>query len=665
MKTELRGKSLNDFVFSSVYNFRNIIKNNGAGVLTTDFLDFCSEFRIEEIQLYSSENPVELIKSSILELYNSDINSTVFFLNIFLSWYKDSCNHRLDLLYDDRCRLLEFTDILTDDIVNNRGDYLNQKSDKYIDDDILVRKIKLLSKLGIQSKRGNLSAKEIENNINILVDNCKYLNLIKDNGDIDRDFLTKWEYYPVNDVFRSVINNLINIEEANNFQIIKDNEKKNYDKIVKGDINFSSIKPMKVKKEGKIRKIYIVNEPIDIVALKYLTVRLNSIFKIKYPCRDNLMETCFNLIDSLPDLENYTIFRFDFENFFDSVDIKQIFDNYIRESNLCSFEKNLLEKICKKYKYCPQGLSISNALIEIISREFDARLRIKFRKMGLIYYERYVDDGILIFNEKRERRQIEKIIKDSIVSIFGEKVKMAATKTVYQTKKNGSSIINYLGYSFKRVILKEGNSTKIFFQFGISDVKLEKYKKQLDNIFKDYLSTGDDTLFLKRIQYYNSRVVFYNHPKTKNKKIRVWDVRGIINSYRLLRKYIIQDAYKRNEFKNVGQKKQNKVKLKNKKQKKRNEVIYKIDSKTANFLYGYILVKRNELQSPPSFLVGKNAINHSLWQAFIYNNSIVFQPNIGWSDTYLNKQLMELNISGKKQSYTKNVKTYCMQMGRK
>ena len=114
-----------------------------------------------------------------------------------------------------------------------------------------------------------------------------------------------------------------------------------------------------------------------------------------------------------------------------------------------------------------------------------------------------------------------------------------------------------------------------------------------------------------------------------------------------------------------GQKKQNKVKLKNKKQKKRNEVIYKIDSKTSNFLYGYILVKRNELQSPPSFLVGKNAINHSLWQAFIYNNSIVFQPNIGWSDTYLNKQLMELNISGKKQSYTKNVKTYCMQMGRK
>ena len=93
-------------------------------------------------------------------------------MNIFLSWYKDSCNHRLDLLYDDRCRLLEFTDILTDDIVNNRGDYLNQKSDKYIDDDILVRKIKLLSKLGIQSKRGNLSAKEIENNINILVDNC-------------------------------------------------------------------------------------------------------------------------------------------------------------------------------------------------------------------------------------------------------------------------------------------------------------------------------------------------------------------------------------------------------------------------------------------------------------------------------------------------------------
>ena len=55
-------------------------------------------------------------------------------------------------------------------------------------------------------------------------------------------------------------------------------------------------------------------------------------------------------------------------------------------------EMNLLEKYVTSTKYAYAGFNASNIICEIIAKHFDELLNLKFRKHGLIFYRRYIDD---------------------------------------------------------------------------------------------------------------------------------------------------------------------------------------------------------------------------------------------------------------------------------
>lgn len=56
----------------------------------------------------------------------------------------------------------------------------------------------------------------------------------------------------------------------------------------------------------------------------------------------------------------------------------------------------VLSKIFSQFTKTTPGLGIINSFCELLGNEFDHEIKIKFNKK-LIIYERYVDDGILIF----------------------------------------------------------------------------------------------------------------------------------------------------------------------------------------------------------------------------------------------------------------------------
>ena len=177
-----------------------------------------------------------------------------------------------------------------------------------------------------------------------------------------------------------------------------------------------------IKQQKKTRLVYEIKGTNEKIALKYLKKRLDLEFSIKYANRNCVMRELFSIIENISCLGEFTIFRFDFKNFFESVDARKIYDNYIEDTNLKRFEKNLLKQLTELYNYCYAGLPTSNAFVEIIASRFDLILKSKFRDKGLCFYARYVDDGILVFNEKvKQDDRVEKVIlplRDGLTMIW-------------------------------------------------------------------------------------------------------------------------------------------------------------------------------------------------------------------------------------------------------
>lgn len=646
MKRELRGRRIRDYDINYIVDLRRIMEPDG-NIVDEDIKFVNREYGCDISGISDKEVIIEHIRQSILEMYNDAITPSVMLLYSFLIWYKKTLKRLERLGKIEKCeKLLDFKSVLNSNVISKLGALLSQKYDRdNADEYINHSKYKMISMMKariIASDKSDLLDK-LEKNIDAAIHNCYYLHFIDDEFKVDNYYLLRWEYYPVDKVFRDVINTFDSEINRPAYEELKGKEFFYFNKIKKSEVDFSSIKSLNIIKDGKRRQVYIANKAIDQAALIYLAKRLNNEFKISYPNRDKIMELSFNLIDSLPRLDNYTIYKFDFKDFFDSVDIKSIYNQYLEHSNLYSYEKELVLKIAKKYKNCVQGLPTSNALIEIVSREFDERVKAAFSEDGLVFYKRYVDDCILIFNHRVKREVLNKAVDKCRRLIFGGKIKFSSAKTSYQTKLDGDETFDYLGYSFTRCYwdkTKKENDHYYYFKFGIATQKIEKYKKQLDAIFNTYERDKDERLLLRRIQYYDSRIVFYNYDGSKYVNKSIWDVRGIINSYRMLRRYVIFDEHNIKE-KTAG--------IKNP---------YRIQKETFSFLQYYVKKKRDDLSVVPQYLQGKGCFNHNLWKGFLNNRSIVFQSNIGWSNALLSERLIEIGGDLIHKSYYEKTRDY-------
>lgn len=372
------------------------------------------------------------------------------------------------------------------------------------------------------------------------------------------------------------------------------------------------------------------------IVSKYLKRKIDIDFTIKYPNRSRIMKEFFELAETLPNMSDFTIYKFDFRNFFDSINGQQVYKDYFKRTNLFRFEVNLLEKLLEVAKTCTAGIPTSNALTEVVSCDFDKRLKTVLAQHGLIFYSRYVDDVMLVFNRFVDNSVLEDKIKTVIEDVFSaHSVTINPEKSVYLSKSNlVVKTFSYLGYNFRY-----DESNKVFI-YGIEPKKIEKYMKRYRKILLDYKKTNDITLFKERYDFFVSRVVFYNNFGSSANKVGKWEVIGISENYSELRHFIDHKKPQR------------------------------IDSTTSFFLtHSLIKETKNTLGNLPYFLKEKsrkdknNNEQNNIWikTRMKHNKSIVFHPHIGWNARYLVKRIENLmkQTIYHNCSYRGLVKWYC------
>ena len=313
-----------------------------------------------------------------------------------------------------------------------------------------------------------------------------------------------------------------------------------------GTFDFSNTTSLLLTQNGKKR---LVKQYEDLYSAENILCQcikqiLDRSFKVKYPNRNKTVKELFGIIAATAQMSDFTIVKFDFKDYFNSVSSIYVFEKYIKYGLQDRHEIDLIKDFVDATKYAYAGLCTSNAIAEIIAKRFDEAVRQTFVTNGLIYYERYIDDTVLILNKYMEQVEIEEILKNILADIFHDKsIKCAVKcKTKFNNKKHkyitrrdilsAGCSFDFLGYEFFLL----PNNRKIILQYGITEAKREKYKRRIDKLilyYKDpkYPDCGDLELLRHRIAAFSSREVYL----TKHFHSNVWKVKGFISNYGELR----------------------------------------------------------------------------------------------------------------------------------
>ncbi|WP_214804309.1 MULTISPECIES: reverse transcriptase domain-containing protein [unclassified Exiguobacterium] len=347
------------------------------------------------------------------------------------------------------------------------------------------------------------------------------------------------------------------------------------------------------------------------IVLDYYKEYLNRYAKLKFPNRSSIMSEVMNIMPNIHVYHTYTIFKFDIEKFFYNIDFKKIrkyIDDFI---SLHSHEKKFFEVYTKNQKELIPGVGLHNSMMEILGHYFDMKIKEKFEK-HCIYYARYVDDGIIIFDEEIDELEIKNEVSKLLKNIFGENVKLSQSKTkCYKKSFNGKIDFEYLGYHFLR---EQGKK----FKFGIANSKIQKYQLKIDEYIEEYVSGNQDEEAVKildfKIDALFKRVVYYG--TSKNSTVSRWQVRGISDSYKELKRFM--DG---------------------------NSDVEKITKNTFTFFEKYVGVSfgrigRNRIEIPRCI---RNKLKNKRYLANFYKNrTILMHPNLGWKYDKLQKCMEEI-----------------------
>lgn len=267
----------------------------------------------------------------------------------------------------------------------------------------------------------------------------------------------------------------------------------------------------------------------------YLKKHLDKVFKIKYASRSKIINLLFNTISALKNMNDFVIIRADFKSFFDSVLSRFVYEKYVLSSLLPREDKDILEKYIGEYKYCYAGLCLSNGMTEIVCRDFDKKLKAKLTSYGVIFYERYVDDMLIMLNSYVSQNEIMNVINETISETFGTcpvKLNTSPGKFSYISRRglSASQGFNFLGYEF---FINESNG-KISFQYGITQKKRKRYSNIIERAFAQYAVNHDEELLRQRIKIFSSRVVIARQLMETSFD---WLTKGVIANYNELRNY--------------------------------------------------------------------------------------------------------------------------------
>ena len=327
-----------------------------------------------------------------------------------------------------------------------------------------------------------------------------------------------------------------------------------------GNYDFKKSTHLAIKQGNKVRhtrsfEMFSCEETLCI----YLKRLLDKKYYIKYPNRNEYIHSLFDIVSALRNMNDFVIFKFDFTDFFNSVSSEYVYKKYISQRSFERYQNDLLATFVEQTKYAYAGLNTSNIICEIIANHFDELLSLKLQDQGLIFYRRYIDDGILIFNKRISEADCYRVINEVIDSVFLDnsilvskkcttQLNMAKTKyiSVFDLANNhNSDCFDFLGYEFVLTpSIDNHNKLTTDFKFGITQKKIDKYTKRVDDIVKKYKKHNDIELLRHQLKAFCCRTV-YQIPRYKT---LVWKTKGFIANYQELRYRLDQLTPSRENF---------------------------------------------------------------------------------------------------------------------
>lgn len=309
-----------------------------------------------------------------------------------------------------------------------------------------------------------------------------------------------------------------------------------YAEIGKENYDFSNYEKNVITQQRKKRIVYNFQRlSTESVVCQYLKRQIDKVFHINYASRSKIINVLFNILPVIKDMNDFIIIRADFKSFFDHVLTRYVYNQYICASLMSRTDKEMLERYIVQFKYCYAGLCLSNGLTEIICRDFDERIKAKLSDNGLFFYERYVDDILILMNKYISQSQFLETINAVIKDVFGEcpvELNMSPGKFSYISRRNLSTIqdFNFLGYEYQ--IRQDHINKKISISYGIAEKKRKKYTGIIERAFVKYKQDGNIELFRQRLKIYSARVVI---AKTIGSSSFDWLTKGVVANYNELR----------------------------------------------------------------------------------------------------------------------------------
>ena len=310
--------------------------------------------------------------------------------------------------------------------------------------------------------------------------------------------------------------------------------------------NFENTMSLMLNQNGKKRLVKQYDDlysPENILCQSIKQI-LDRVFKVKYPNRNKTTRTLFSVLSATIQMSDFTIVKFDFKDYFNSISSIYVFEKYLKYNLSDRHEIDLIKSFVYSTKYAYAGLCTSNAIAEIIAGYFDEEVKQTFFQNGIIFYERYIDDSILILNEHMEETEVKEKLESILLRIFHDKsIQCLKCRTKFNNQKfkyisrrkilSASYSLDFLGYEFW-FSLK--NKTRIEIMYGITADKRKKYENRIDKLILSYTDpTSPDynklELLRHRIAAFSSREVYM----TKHFRSNVWRVKGFISNYGELR----------------------------------------------------------------------------------------------------------------------------------
>lgn len=366
--------------------------------------------------------------------------------------------------------------------------------------------------------------------------------------------------------------------------------------------NFSSFSREVYSQSGKKRVIYSFPKlSVENMLSHYLKQQLDRAFHIKYASRSKIINLLFNTLVATKNMNDFVVVRADFKSFFDSVKSEYVYEKYILPSIIKREDKQLLEKYVENFKYCYAGLCLSNGMTEIVCKDFDIVLKARLSEYGVFFYERYVDDMLIMFNNYISEDRIKNIIRETIIEVFGScpvRLSSSPGKFSYISRRNlvPSQNFNFLGYEFfiLKTVNRKGEEI-IDFEYGIAEKKRTKYSNMIERAFIKYKLTGNDEVFRQQLKIFSSRVVIARQILDSNFD---WLTKGVIANY--------------NELQNVCD-------------------YLNVDTKTFLSDLFYQLLRKFDIKRP--YFLPKRTSNeesiYNLYSNMKRNRSLLFEESIG------------------------------------